>query len=155
MSSWLELPEMVAVVSVSPGWAPVASCPLEGSARLASGFEPGSFQIMASALYLRMCEICMRPLRVEFLFPRSLCTQGPTAFKIRHLGTHIPGAGTPGWGAWCGTWNPRSLQRTSAIMFILWSMGHLPEVWILIILCLHSSYLYCCGTFFYFSSCAK
>ena len=67
-------------MSMSQGWAPVASCPLEGSPRLASGSEPGSFQIIASALGLGRVRFCMCPLRVESLFPTALwlsCTQAP------------------------------------------------------------------------------
>ena len=54
---------------VSPkSWHPVS---LEGSLRSASGSDPGSFQVTASALGLSM-RFCVYPLRAEHLFPTAL-----------------------------------------------------------------------------------
>ena len=49
-------------------WPPVS---LEGSLRSASGSDPGSFQVTASALGLSM-RFCVYPLRAEHLLPTVL-----------------------------------------------------------------------------------
>ena len=42
------------------------------------------------------------------------------------LGTHLPSAGPPGWGAQYGSQTLHSLGRTSAIVIILPFVGRLP-----------------------------
>lgn len=51
---------------------------LQHSPRSSSGYDPGSFQIIASALGPRVCEIFVCPLRVESVSPclSSLLTEG-------------------------------------------------------------------------------
>ena len=40
-------------------------------------------------------------------------------------GPHLPNSGPPGWGAWCVTWVPHSLRRTSEVVITLLFVVHL------------------------------
>ena len=62
-------PKWLPPLSVSVGWASIASC-LSG--RLCKGTsDPGSFQIIASALDPKVCvKFCTHPLRVESIIPQ-------------------------------------------------------------------------------------
>lgn len=85
-------------------------------------------QIIAFVLDLGACEIFMYPLIVESLFPIILWLfhmQAPLAFKPRHSRVHLPSSGSRVWGAWCETWTPDSLGRTSTMVIILLFLGHL------------------------------
>ena len=66
------------------------------SPRPAGGSDPGSFQITASDLGLRACEICVHPLRVESISYSSLhpLKVSTTGLQSKHSG---------GWFSWCRT----------------------------------------------------
>ena len=66
--------------------------------------------------------------RVCFPYPSSSPICKPcSSSKADILGVHVPNAGPLGWGAWCETQTPSSLERTSAIVTILLFVGHLPR----------------------------
>lgn len=79
------------VPRVSPEcWPPVC---LEGSLRSASGSDPGSFQVTASALGLSM-RFCVYHFKSRAsLSYSSLSSPIPAGFESDILGTQVPGEG--------------------------------------------------------------
>ena len=72
-----------------------------GCPRLASGSDPGSFQVTASVLGEHV-RFGMHPLRAESLFPiaSSSSVHKPCwPSKPGILGAHFPGAESLGWGS--------------------------------------------------------
>lgn len=45
---------------------------------------------------------------------------------LNALGAHVPGAGTPGWGAQCGALGLLLSWKTFAIVIILQLVNHIP-----------------------------
>ena len=77
---------------------------LGDSPRSAGRSDPSSFQITASALGPVVCVALCAPFKT----PES---QPCWPSKPNILGTHLPGAGPPGWGTQCGTQTPHSLGK--------------------------------------------
>ena len=103
---------------------------LGASPRSASGSDPGSFQITASALGLGACEILCAPFKngISFLQPSGSPEISPDGLsKPNVLGVHLPSAGPLGWGAQCEAQSPRSLGTTSAVVIIFPFVGCLPQ----------------------------
>lgn len=89
------------LVSVSPGWAAVASYP--------------SFCLLFQTMW------CV-PFKCEFCFPQPSGT--PESKPHYHsipdaLGAHLPGAGLLSWRAWIGVWTSHSFGSASAVVTIL------------------------------------
>ena len=99
---------------------------LGGFPRSVSGPEPGPFQISASSLGLKVCEILCVSFKSEFLFPTFFqlsCMQALLAFKARH---------SEGLSSWCRTLglespvsglDPLILGETSAVLMIFPLVG--------------------------------
>ena len=95
---------------------------LGDSPRSAGGFDPGSFQMTASALGPRACEILYVPFKSEVSYfpqPSGSCeSQSHWYSKLDVLGACL--VQDPwSWGAQCGAQTCCSLWRTSAIVIIL------------------------------------
>lgn len=56
----------------------------------------------------------------------SLSKVSLLAYKAKHSGACLPGAGPPDWGVQCRTWTPHNLGRTVTIIIILPFVGHPP-----------------------------
>lgn len=97
MSSQMWLPQ----VFMYPRGVPVVSYFSE-RLRLASGFDTGSFQITASALGLRTCEIVICFLLLQG-FPKS---QVLLIFKIKYSRGSFSLCRIPGLEAWYEAWIP-------------------------------------------------
>lgn len=94
--------------------------------------DPASFQITASALGLRACEILCTPFvnRVCFLQPSGSSVHKPSwPSEPEVLGPHLPGFRTHGLGVQCGARIPCSLGTASAVVITLTSVGCLFRVW--------------------------
>ena len=104
---------------------------LRGSPRSAGGSNPGSFQITASVLGPRACEILCVPFKSEVSFPQpsgqSPESQPHWPSKLNILGAHLPDAGPLSLGARCGAQTPHSVRRTSAVVTILPFVGRPPQ----------------------------
>lgn len=87
---------------------PLAS--LGGSPRSVSGSDPGFFQINASALELRMCEILCAPLKSEFCFLK------PSGSPVRKPHWPFPASCSGGFSSWC---------RTSGLGCPMWGLDPL------------------------------
>ena len=73
-----------------------------GSPRSEDGSDTGSFQITASALGPRECEILCAPFKSGVSIshsPLGLQKVSPAGLQSQILGTRLPGAGPLGWGA--------------------------------------------------------
>ena len=107
---------------MSLGWVQLPLASLGGSPRSTAGSDPGSFQIIASALGPGACEILYAPFKSEVYFPwpsGSSKIKACQPSKPNVLVDHLPGAGLLGWGALYGAQIPTSLGRTSVIIIIL------------------------------------
>lgn len=100
-----------------------------GSPRSAGMSDPGSFQIIVSALGPRACEILCAPFKSTVSIMHSTVSLSKVsllAYKAKHSGACLPGAGPPDWGVQCRTWTPHNLGRTVTIIIILPFVGHPP-----------------------------
>ena len=125
-----------------------------GSPRSANGSDPGSFQITASVLDLRVCWILHVHFKNEIssYCPLGLCIKAYCPSKPDVLGAHLPNSGPPGYKVQCGACIPFSLGKTFAIVIIFLFMSCLPRGESLSCTASPlSSYLSHCGAFFIFS----
>ena len=93
-----------------------------------SGFDADSLQITASVLGLALCETYCVPFKsLCFLDSSGSPMHKPCCLSKPHiLEPCFPGAGPPGWEAWCRAQTPHSSGRTSAVVIILPFVGCLP-----------------------------
>ena len=116
-------------VSYPQGELHLPTASLRGSPRSAGGSHPGSFQITASALGLRVCEILCAPFknRVYFLQPSGSPESKPHwPSESNVLRAYLPSTWPPGWGAQCGAQIPWDLGRSCAIVTILQFVDYSP-----------------------------
>ena len=89
---------------------------------------PGSFQITASVLGHRGCEILCASFKsgVSISYsPLALLKVSTVGLQSQMFRELIFLVQDPcGWGAWCGAWTPHSLGRISAVVIILPFVGH-------------------------------
>ena len=73
------------LVSMSPRWAPVASCLSGRLYKIIRWFDPGFFQIIVSSVGLRLCEILHVLFRSGFSCPQSSSSpkSNSTGFQIQ------------------------------------------------------------------------
>ena len=132
-----------------PGEVPLASCLSGMLSKISKWTDPGSFQISASVLGLRVCELLCTPFKSGFSVsysPLALLYASLTGFQGAHLLIEPPAP--QDWGNQCGAQTPCSMGRTFAIVIILPFAGHLPRILVLTIPCLCPSYLSHCNSFF-------
>lgn len=123
----MNAPKWVLPLSPSPSEFQLTSASLEGSPKSASRSDPGSFWITSSVLGLKVWNfVCALMSQVCFLY-----FSGSVEFKpcwISKPNISLPGAGFLGWGPQCGSWTPRSLEKTSKIVIFLLFVCHWPRL---------------------------
>lgn len=138
---------------MSQQWVPIVLASPGGSLRSATRSNPGPFQIAASALGPRTCEILHMSFKSGAYLPHSplaLPKLNTTSLQSQTFWGLSCITESLGSGARCVAWTCHSLGRTSAIVLILIFVGSLPGVFIFSILCLHPSYPSCFYSFFMF-----
>ena len=120
-------PKWLLPASMSPGKSQLSPASLGCFPRSASGSNPGSFQITASALGLGVCEILHMPFKSRVSVSYNLIAlhgcKPPLAFKASHSGGSSSQCRTP----WAGVLTPCFLGRTSAVLIILSFVNRLPR----------------------------
>ena len=103
---------------------------LGGPLRSASGCDAGFFQITASALGVRKCEILFLPFKSRVSISYTLLAfpkASPTGLLSHTFwGLIFPVQDPRESGAQCGAQTPCSLERTLTIVIVLLFVGHLP-----------------------------
>lgn len=112
---------------MSSEWVSVESFSNQRLFKISKPGDPGSFQITAYILGLRMCEIFMFPLRVESISHCPLVLQKARSltFKAWHSGVSSSCVGLWIRGAQCRSWICYSLGGPLQL-FILMFVGHSP-----------------------------